>query len=70
MSYGHLFNCTGLQADRVAERGVGNQYTLLPFERLLLANKNKLPNPTVHQPLSSTRFESTLPGSPFHTKRR
>ena len=33
LSYGHLFNCTGLQADRVATAfGVGKQFTLLPFK--------------------------------------
>jgi len=33
ISYDHLFNCTGLQADRVAHQfGVGKQYTMLPFK--------------------------------------
>ena len=33
--YGHLFNCAGLQADRVARPfGVGRQFTLLPFKGL------------------------------------
>ena len=33
ISYGHLFNCTGLQADRVAHQfGVGKEYTMLPFK--------------------------------------
>ena len=32
LSYSHLFNCAGLQADRVSHRfGVGMQYTMLPF---------------------------------------
>ena len=32
ISYGHLFNCAGLQADRVAHCfGVAKQYTVLPF---------------------------------------
>jgi len=32
ISYGHLFNCAGLQADRVARRfGIAKKYTLLPF---------------------------------------
>ena len=35
LNYGHLFNCTGLQADRVARAfGVGNHYKLLPFKGL------------------------------------
>ena len=33
--YGHLFNTTGLQADRVAQDfGIGQDYTLLPFKGL------------------------------------
>ena len=33
--YDHLFNCAGLQADRVARPfGVGHQFTLLPFKGL------------------------------------
>ena len=32
ISYGHLFNCAGLQADHVAHQfGVGKDYTILPF---------------------------------------
>jgi len=32
ISYSHLFNCAGLQADRVAHKfGVGEEYTMLPF---------------------------------------
>ena len=35
LTYGHLFNSTGLQADRVAKSfGVGEHYTLLPFKGL------------------------------------
>ena len=35
LSYGHLFNCAGLQADRVAHLfGVGRNYSLLPFKGL------------------------------------
>ena len=35
LSYGYLFNCTGLQADRVARSfGVGEHCTLLPFKGL------------------------------------
>ena len=35
LSYGHLFNCTGLQADLVAQSfGVGDHYKLLPFKGL------------------------------------
>ena len=35
LGYGHLFNCAGLQADRIAQHfGVGNHYTLMPFKGL------------------------------------
>ena len=35
LHYGHLFNCAGLQADRVAHHfGIGRQFTLLPFKGL------------------------------------
>lgn len=35
LTYGHLFNATGLQADRVARAfGVGERFTLLPFKGL------------------------------------
>lgn len=35
LMYGHLINCSGLQADRVAHRfGVGLSYRLLPFKGL------------------------------------
>ncbi|WP_115071217.1 NAD(P)/FAD-dependent oxidoreductase [Synechococcus sp. UW179B] len=44
LSYGHLFNCTGLQADRVAQLfGVGDQYTLLPFKGLYWQLKASCP---------------------------
>jgi L-2-hydroxyglutarate oxidase LhgO len=44
LSYGHLFNCTGLQADRVAMTfGVGNQYTLLPFKGIYWQLKASCP---------------------------
>jgi L-2-hydroxyglutarate oxidase len=35
LQYGHIFNCAGLQADRVAHQfGVGGHYSLLPFKGL------------------------------------
>ena len=35
LGYRYLFNCTGLQADRIAmEFGVGEKYTVLPFKGL------------------------------------
>ena len=33
ISYGHLFNCSGLQADQIAHQfGVGETYSLMPFK--------------------------------------
>ena len=33
VTYGHLFNCAGLQADRIAHKfDVGRKYTMLPFK--------------------------------------
>ena len=44
LNYGHLFNCTGLQADRVARAfGVGNHYKLLPFKGLYWQLKKSCP---------------------------
>jgi L-2-hydroxyglutarate oxidase len=44
LHYGHLFNCAGLQADRVASHfGVGHQYTLLPFKGLYWQLKQSCP---------------------------
>tara|TARA_B100001173_G_scaffold309009_1_gene320465 strand:- start:1730 stop:2962 length:1233 start_codon:yes stop_codon:yes gene_type:complete len=35
LNYRHLFNCTGLQADRIAHKfGIGKEYTLIPFRGL------------------------------------
>jgi L-2-hydroxyglutarate oxidase len=44
LSYGHLFNCAGLQADRVAHQfGVGSTYNLLPFKGLYWQLKHDCP---------------------------
>jgi L-2-hydroxyglutarate oxidase LhgO len=44
LHYGHLFNCAGLHADRVAYPfGVGHQYTLLPFKGLYWQLKQSCP---------------------------
>ena len=44
LSYGHLYNCTGLQADRVATTfGVGSKYSLLPFKGLYWQLKASCP---------------------------
>tara|TARA_B100002051_G_C16725157_1_gene634862 strand:+ start:825 stop:2054 length:1230 start_codon:yes stop_codon:yes gene_type:complete len=44
LSYGYLFNCTGLQADRVARSfGVGYKYIILPFKGLYWQLKDNCP---------------------------
>jgi len=44
LSYGHLYNCAGLQADRVAHQfGVGRHYSLLPFKGLYWQLKRNSP---------------------------
>ena len=44
INYSHLFNCAGLQADRVAHQfGIGQEYTLLPFKGLYWQLKANCP---------------------------
>ncbi len=74
LSYGHLFNCTGLQADRVARVfGTGSQYTLLPFKGLywqLRANcpfqprTNLYPVPDLSVPFLGVHFTPSADATP------
>ena len=74
LSYGHLFNCTGLQADRVSQLfGVGEQYTLLPFKGLywqLRANcpfqpcTNLYPVPDLNVPFLGVHFSPSADETP------
>ena len=60
VAYGHLINCAGLQADRVAHMfGVGHEYTLLPFKGLYWQLKPECLF-TTYKPLSGTRSERTF----------
>ena len=44
LNYGHLYNCTGLQADRVAlEFGIVHQYMMLPFKGIYWKLKTNCP---------------------------
>lgn len=44
ISYSHLFNCAGLQANRVAHLfGIGHEYSLLPFKGLYWQLKASCP---------------------------
>ena len=74
LSYGHLFNCTGLQADRVAMQfGVGDQYTLLPFKGLYWQLKascsiqprtNLYPVPDLKVPFLGVHFTPSADATP------
>ena len=74
MNYGHLFNCTRLQADRVAhDFGVGDHYTLLPFKGLywqLKANcpfqpkTNLYPVPDLNVPFLGVHFTPSADAIP------
>ena len=75
LNYGHLFNCTGLQADRVAMAfGVGNQYTLLPFKGLYWQLKascpfqpktNLYPVPDLNVPFLGVHFSPSADATPI-----
>jgi len=44
LTYGHLFNCAGLQADRIAHQfGIGQEYKLLPFKGIYWQLKQSCP---------------------------
>ena len=74
LDYGYLFNCTGLQADRVArDFGVGDDYTLLPFKGLywqLKANcpyqpkTNLYPVPDLNVPFLGVHFTPSADAIP------
>lgn len=75
ISYGHLFNCAGLQADRVAHQfGIGQQYNLLPFKGLywqLKANcpiqprTNLYPVPDLSVPFLGVHFTPSAGTNPL-----
>tara|TARA_Y100001954_G_C15795031_1_gene597150 strand:- start:192 stop:1424 length:1233 start_codon:yes stop_codon:yes gene_type:complete len=74
LDYGHLFNCTGLQADRVASAfGIGNQYSLLPFKGLYWQLKadcrfqprtNLYPVPDLNVPFLGVHFTPSADAIP------
>ena len=74
LNYGHLFNCTGLQADRVAQDfGVGDNYTLLPFKGLYWQLKascpyqpktNLYPVPDLNVPFLGVHFTPSADATP------
>jgi L-2-hydroxyglutarate oxidase len=75
LAYGHLFNCAGLQADRVAHPfGVGRRYTLLPFKGLYWQLKagcpiqprcNLYPVPDLNVPFLGVHFTPSADPTPL-----
>ena len=75
LAYGHLFNCAGLQADRVARPfGVGENYTLLPFKGLYWQLKpscpiqprcNLYPVPDLNVPFLGVHFTPSADSTPL-----
>ena len=75
LAYGHLFNCGGLQSDRVAHQfGVGLQYTLLPFRGLYWQLKagcpiqprcNLYPVPDLNVPFLGVHFTPSADPTPL-----
>lgn len=74
VQYGHLFNCAGLQADRVAHSfGVGEEYRLLPFKGLywqlkancpIVPSCNLYPVPDLNVPFLGVHFTPSAGASP------
>lgn len=75
ISYGHLINCAGLQADRVAHSfGVGGEYTLLPFKGLywqlkqdcpIQIRSNLYPVPDLNVPFLGVHFTPSADPNPL-----
>ncbi len=72
--YGHIFNCTGLQADRVAHQfGIGLHYSLLPFKGLywrlkqgcpIQPRSNLYPVPDLNVPFLGVHFTPSADAIP------
>ncbi|MBM5798019.1 MAG: FAD-dependent oxidoreductase [Cyanobacteria bacterium K_Offshore_0m_m2_072] len=75
LNYAHLFNCSGLQADRVARQfGVGLHYSLLPFKGLYWQLKpgcpiqprtNLYPVPDLNVPFLGVHFTPSADATPL-----
>ena len=75
INYGHLFNCAGLQADRVAHQfGIGQQYNLMPFKGLYWQLKpncpiqprtNLYPVPDLSLPFLGVHFTPSADSTPW-----
>lgn len=74
IAYGHLINCAGLQADRVAHPfGVGHEFTLLPFKGLywqlrpdcpIQPRANLYPVPDLNVPFLGVHFTPSADPTP------
>lgn len=75
LTYGHLYNCAGLQADRVAHLfGIGLNYSLLPFKGLYWQLKtgcliqprtNLYPVPDLSVPFLGVHFTPSADATPL-----
>ena len=75
LSYGHFYNCAGLQADRVAHQfGIGLNYSLLPFKGLYWQLKpdcpiqprtNLYPVPDLSVPFLGVHFTPSADATPL-----
>jgi len=75
LTYGHFYNCAGLQADRVAHQfGIGLNYSLLPFKGLYWQLKpdcpiqprtNLYPVPDLSVPFLGVHFTPTADATPI-----
>ena len=75
ISYSHLFNCAGLQADRVAHKfGVGEEYTMLPFrggyyqlklDAPLAFRTNLYPVPDLEVPFLGVHISPSVDGAVY-----
>ena len=75
LSYAHLYNCAGLQADRVAHQfGIGLNYSLLPFKGLYWQLKpdcpiqprtNLYPVPDLDVPFLGVHFTPSADATPL-----
>ena len=74
ISYGHLFNCSGLQADRIAHQfGIGHTYSLMPFKGIYWQTKrtseiqpqtNIYPVPDLEVPFLGVHFTPSADAQP------
>jgi len=75
ISYGHLFNCTGLYSDKVAQKfGLGEKYTILPFRGAYWQmkknapfkfNRNLYPVPDLEVPFLGVHVTPSVDGTVY-----